>query len=95
MRRAIAAIDLINIIDPFRIGSATSASAISSPLFQPKGSKVALIGWPACCLTAYAENFLSRWGAAAHALGWTPLDLFGVHATVPVRQAVDEAKLGY
>jgi hypothetical protein len=30
-----------------------------------------------------AENFLSRWGAAAHALGWTALDLFGVHPTVP------------
>jgi hypothetical protein len=32
---------------------------------------------------ADAENFLSRWGAAAHALGWTALDLFGVHPTVP------------
>lgn len=30
-----------------------------------------------------AENFLSRWGAAAHALGWTALDLFGVHPTAP------------
>jgi hypothetical protein len=30
-----------------------------------------------------AENFLSRWGAAAHALGWTALDLFGVHPIAP------------
>jgi hypothetical protein len=30
-----------------------------------------------------AENFLSRWGAAAHALGWTAADLFGVHPVVP------------
>jgi hypothetical protein len=34
-------------------------------------------------LLSDAENFLSRWGAAAHALGWTALDLFGVHPTVP------------
>jgi hypothetical protein len=32
---------------------------------------------------ADAENFLSRWGAAANSLGWTALDLFGVHPTVP------------
>jgi len=30
-----------------------------------------------------AENFLSRWGAAAHSLGWTALDLFGVHPEAP------------
>lgn len=30
-----------------------------------------------------AENFLSRWGAAAHSLGWTALDLFGVHPLAP------------
>jgi hypothetical protein len=30
-----------------------------------------------------AENFLSRWGVAAHALGWTALNLFGVHPTAP------------
>jgi hypothetical protein len=34
-------------------------------------------------LLSDAENFLSRWGAAAHALGWTALDLFGVHPTAP------------
>jgi hypothetical protein len=30
-----------------------------------------------------AEIFLSRWGSAAHSLGWTALDLFGVHPTAP------------
>ena len=30
-----------------------------------------------------AENFLSRWGAPAEALGWTALDLFGVHPIAP------------
>jgi hypothetical protein len=37
--------------------------------------------WNALLLDA--ENFLSRWGEAAHALSWTALDLFGVHPTVP------------
>jgi hypothetical protein len=32
-----------------------------------------------------AEIFLSRWGSAAHSLGWTALDLFGVHPTAPAR----------
>ena len=32
---------------------------------------------------ADAENFLTRWGAAAHSLGWTALDLFGVHSLAP------------
>jgi hypothetical protein len=30
-----------------------------------------------------AETFLSRWGSAAHSLGWTALDLFGVHPIAP------------
>jgi hypothetical protein len=30
-----------------------------------------------------AEKFLSRWGSAAHSLGWTELDLFGVHSIAP------------
>jgi hypothetical protein len=34
-------------------------------------------------LVGDAENFLSRWGAAAHSLGWTALDLFGVHPLEP------------
>jgi hypothetical protein len=32
---------------------------------------------------SHAENFLSRWGSAAHSLGWTALDLFGVHPLAP------------
>ena len=30
-----------------------------------------------------AEAFISRWGNAAEKLGWTALDLFGVHPTAP------------
>ncbi|MDH2402020.1 hypothetical protein QCM77_18945 [Bradyrhizobium sp. SSUT18] len=30
-----------------------------------------------------AESFLSRWGRAAHAMGWTALDLYGVHPFAP------------
>ncbi len=30
-----------------------------------------------------AENFLMRWGSAASALGWTALDLYGVHPVAP------------
>ncbi|WP_143274205.1 hypothetical protein [Bradyrhizobium canariense] len=30
-----------------------------------------------------AENFLSRWGHTAHAMGWTALDLYGVHPLAP------------
>jgi hypothetical protein len=30
-----------------------------------------------------AENFLSRWCSAADLLGWTSLDLFGVHPIAP------------
>jgi hypothetical protein len=30
-----------------------------------------------------AEVFLARWGEAAHLLGWTALDLFGVHPVAP------------
>lgn len=30
-----------------------------------------------------AENFLSRWGRVAHAMGWTALDLYGVHPLAP------------
>ena len=29
------------------------------------------------------EVFLARWGEAAHLLGWTALDLFGVHPAAP------------
>ena len=32
-----------------------------------------------------AEIFLARWGSAAHSLGWTALDLFGVHPTASGR----------
>ena len=34
-------------------------------------------------LRSDAENFLTRWGSAAHLLGWTALDLFGVHPIAP------------
>ena len=34
-------------------------------------------------LLSDAENFLTRWGSAAHLLGWTSLDLFGVHPIAP------------
>ena len=34
-------------------------------------------------MLADAERFLSRWGAVAHSLGWTTLDLFGVHPIAP------------
>lgn len=34
-------------------------------------------------LLSDGENFLTRWGGAAHLLGWTSLDLFGVHPTAP------------
>ena len=34
-------------------------------------------------LLSDAENFLTRWGSAAHLLGWTALDLFGVHPIAP------------
>ena len=30
-----------------------------------------------------AEIFLTRWGSAAHSLGWTALDLFSVHSLAP------------
>jgi hypothetical protein len=30
-----------------------------------------------------AERFLDRWSPTAHAMGWTTLDLFGVHRTRP------------
>jgi hypothetical protein len=30
-------------------------------------------------LISDAESFLSDWGSTAHLLGWTSLDLFGVH----------------
>ena len=30
-----------------------------------------------------AKRFLDRWSPTAHAMGWTPLDLFGVHPTRP------------
>jgi hypothetical protein len=34
-------------------------------------------------LLSDAESFLDRWGNAAHQLGWTALDLFGVHPEAP------------
>jgi hypothetical protein len=34
-------------------------------------------------LISDAESFLQRWGSAAHSLGWTALDLFGVHPAAP------------
>jgi hypothetical protein len=34
-------------------------------------------------LLSDAEIFLTRWGSAAHSLGWTALDLFGVHPSAP------------
>jgi hypothetical protein len=37
--------------------------------------------WPS--LVDDAEVFLARWGEAAHLLGWTALDLFGVHPVAP------------
>ena len=30
-----------------------------------------------------AESFLGRWGDTAHQLGWTALDLFGIHPVAP------------
>lgn len=30
-----------------------------------------------------AEKFLSGWGRVAHSLGWTAIDLFGVHPVAP------------
>ncbi len=37
--------------------------------------------WSAMVLDA--ENFLTRWGNVAEHLGWTALDLFGVHPFAP------------
>jgi len=34
-------------------------------------------------LLSDAEIFLGRWGQTAHQLGWTALDLFGVHPIAP------------
>jgi hypothetical protein len=34
-------------------------------------------------LLSDAESFLSRWGGVAYSLGWTSLDLFGVHPIAP------------
>jgi len=39
-----------------------------------------------------AESFLTKWGPRAHALGWTPRDLFGLHP-VPVRPAPTYCRL--
>jgi hypothetical protein len=39
--------------------------------------------WWASRVSSDADNFLSRWGHAAHQLGWTDLDLFGVHPAAP------------
>jgi hypothetical protein len=43
-------------------------------------------GFPApwwCGLIRDAELFLSMWGSQADGLGWTSLDLFGVHPAAP------------
>ena len=37
-------------------------------------------------LISDAEDFLTRWGAAAQQFGWTALDLFGVHASLCERE---------
>ena len=37
--------------------------------------------WSAMLLDA--EHFLARWGSVADRLGWTALDLFGVHPSAP------------
>jgi hypothetical protein len=34
-------------------------------------------------LLADTENFLTRWGSTANALGWKALDLYGVHRVAP------------
>jgi hypothetical protein len=34
-------------------------------------------------LLSDGDTFLSRWGPAAHSMGWTALDLFGVHPVAP------------
>ena len=34
-------------------------------------------------LLSDAENFLTRWGSAAHLLWWTSRDLFGIHPIAP------------
>jgi hypothetical protein len=34
-------------------------------------------------MIADAESFLTTWAAAADRLGWTTLDLFGVHPVAP------------
>ena len=34
-------------------------------------------------LLSDAEGFLSRWGGVAYSLGWTSLDMFGVHPIAP------------
>jgi hypothetical protein len=39
-----------------------------------------------------ADGFLANWGAQAHALGWTPRELFGLHA-VPARPAANYSRL--
>lgn len=38
-------------------------------------------------LLSDAENFLNRWGSAAHLLGWTSIDLFGVHSIAPAARS--------
>jgi hypothetical protein len=42
--------------------------------------------WWASTVVSDAEKFLSRWGHAAHQLGWTALDLFGVHPVAPTKR---------
>jgi hypothetical protein len=39
-----------------------------------------------------ADSFLTKWGAHAHALGWTARELFGLHA-VPARPAASYSRL--
>jgi hypothetical protein len=42
--------------------------------------------------TSDAETFLAKWGAQAHALGWTARELFGLHP-VPEWPAVNFSRL--
>jgi hypothetical protein len=39
-----------------------------------------------------ADNFLGKWGARAHALGWTACELFGLHA-LPAHPAPNYSRL--
>jgi hypothetical protein len=56
--------------------------AILAELKQRKGVEwLSAERWGA--LLSDAESFLLRWGGVAYSLGWTSLDLFGVHPVAP------------